>query len=274
MKNLITILLLVILLPVIAIAQDFEVDGICYNIDQYDYYLSGAIVTYNLNNSYSGDVIIPSTVIYNGKTYTVNGIGKKAFYGCGGLTSVTIPSSVKSIGEYAFGACASLNTLNFNAVYCEDLSYNVYNVENTSSYYGSNITTINIGENVQRIPAGLAYHLMKLKSITIPSSVTSIGNSAFCCCGLTSITIPSSVTSIGNSTFQHCTGLVSVVMGNSVTSIGNSAFMDCDYMTNVIISDSVTSIGDCAFYGCNSLTSITIPKCITSFGKYVFSGCI
>ena len=113
-----------------------------------------------------------------------------------------------------------------------------------------------------------------LTSVTIPNSVTSIGNSAFYyCSNLTSVTIPSSVTSIGGYAFQRCSSLTSVTIGNSVTTIGYSAFSDCSSLTSVTIPNSVTSIGYGTFYGCSSLTSVTIPNSVTSIGDYAFYGC-
>ena len=91
-------------------------------------------------------------------------------------------------------------------------------------------------------------------NLTIPDSVTSIGNCAFGYCeSLTSVTIPDSVTSIGSCAFKNCTGLTSVTIGNSVTSIGNYAFYNCTGLTNITIPNSVTSIGYDAFYNCNNL---------------------
>ena len=113
-----------------------------------------------------------------------------------------------------------------------------------------------------------------LTSVTIPNSVTSIGDYAFSgCSGLTSVTIPNSVTSIGGYTFSGCSGLTSVTIPNSVTSIGYEAFRGCSGLTSVIIPNSVTSIGDGAFEGCSGLTSVIIPNSVTSIGKYAFYGC-
>jgi hypothetical protein len=113
-----------------------------------------------------------------------------------------------------------------------------------------------------------------LISVTIPNSVTSIGEFAFYkCSGLTSITIPNSVTSIGNYAFRYCSGLTSVTIPNSVTSIGQSAFYGCSGLTSITIPNSVTSIGGGAFSGCSGLTSVTIPNSVTSIGNYAFSSC-
>ena len=146
--------------------------------------------------------------------------------------------------------------------------------------------------------------------ITIPDSVTSIGDGAFLSCysladitvdagnlnyssvdGVlfnklqtlliqypagrsdNSYTIPESVTSIGDYAFESCTSLTSVTIGNSVTSIGGQAFYFCTNLTSITIPDSVTSIGGFAFASCTSLTSVTIPDSVTSIGDDAFISC-
>ena len=90
---------------------------------------------------------------------------------------------------------------------------------------------------------------------------------------MTSVTIPNSVTSIGNYVFCDCWDLTSVTIGNSVTSIGNYAFYYCWDLTSITIPNSVTSIGNYAFYNCSDLTSITIPESVTSIGNSAFNEC-
>ena len=114
----------------------------------------------------------------------------------------------------------------------------------------------------------------ELTSITIPNSVTGIGDYTFSgCSSLTSITIPNSVTSIGYKAFDGCSSLTSVTIPNSITSIGDYTFSGCSSLTSVTIPNSITSIGDYTFSGCSSLTSITIPNSVTSIGRYAFYGC-
>ena len=130
------------------------------------------------------------------------------------------------------------------------------------------------GLPVKKIAAYAFKGYTSLTSITIPDSVTSIGNGAFSdCSSLTSVKIGNGVTDISSWTFYNCSNLTSVTLGNSVTSIGDSAFEDCASLTCITIPDSVTSIGDSAFEDCKSLTCITIPDSVTSIGEMAFWEC-
>ena len=191
-------------------AYGFEVDGIYYNI------LSGTTnveVTYrNSNyNSYSGSVIIPSSVVrYSGKTYSVTSIGSNAFYKCSGLTSVAIPSSVTSIGSNAFSYCSGLTSVAIpssvtsigSLAFSDCPSLTSISVDAANTVYDSrNNCNAIIKKSNNQLIAGC-------KNSVIPSSVTSIGSSAFSgCSGLTSVKIPEGVTSIGSEAFWGCSGL-------------------------------------------------------------------
>ena len=272
MKKIITFVLclaiVMALLPVVPItvgAADAS-DMVTYKIYERKAYVSGC------DTSATGSVVIKSE--YQG--YPVTEICDYAFYGCTGLTSITIPDGVTSIGEGAFNDCAA-------------------------------ITNISIPNNVANIGTRAFFGCNSLKSITIPDSVTSIGGYAFSrCSDLTNITIPESVTSIGKSAFSGCSGLESIYVGTentkyhssgnclieneskkliagcknsaipndgSVTSIGDYAFSGCSGLTNITIPGSVTSIGMYAFAWCSGLASITIPDSVTSIWNSAFIGC-
>ena len=204
-----------------------NINGIHYELDSLS---QTASVAGNFDSD-SGVIAIPSSILYGGISYNVTSIGEYAFDGCTGLTSITIPDSVTSIGDGAFQDTSWYDNQPDGVVYINNVLY---------KYKGT-------------MPSNT--------SITIPEGVTSIGESAFSgCTGLTSITIPDSVTSIGEYVFSGCKGLTSITIPNSVTSIGRSAFDGCTGLTSIIIPNSVTSIGYDAFHGCTHLSIIRIPK--------------
>jgi formylglycine-generating enzyme required for sulfatase activity len=109
--------------------------------------------------------------------------------------------------------------------------------------------------------------------VTIPNSVTSIGNNAFFGSGLTRVTIPNGVTSIENNTFSNCTSFTGITIGDSVTSIGEQAFSGCTNLVSIAIPDNVTSIGNGAFSGCTKLAGVTIGSGVTKIGYGAFQNC-
>ena len=114
----------------------------------------------------------------------------------------------------------------------------------------------------------------QLRSVTLPNSITTIGEAAFSnCTSLVKINIPANVTCINTNVFANCSSLASIDIPNSVTSIGYSAFGSCSSLTNINIPDSVTSIDTEAFSGCSSLTSIVLPDSVTTVGEDVFRAC-
>jgi len=192
-------------------------------------------------------------------------IGNNAFQYCSDITSVTIPNSVKSIGNNAFQGCHMTSVTIPNSV----TSIGVDAFSNCSG-----LTSVTIGNSVTSIGVRAFSTCTSLTSVTIPNSVTSIGGYAFGgCTGLTSVTIGNSVTSIVGQVFQGCTGLTSVTIGNSVTSIGDRAFQNCTSLTSVTIPNSVTNIESEAFSNCSGLTSVTIGNSVTSIGNTAFINC-
>ena len=208
-----------------------SIDGVLFNKSQTE------LILYPRRKQ--GTYTIPNSVTY---------IGRYAFSGCSGLTSVTIPNSVTSIGSYAFSGCSGL-------------------------------TSVTIPNSVTSIGSSAFSNCSGLTSVTIPNSVTSIGDYAFSrCSGLTSVTINSNV--IMSKGYSHQSNMSHIfgsqvknyTIGDGVTSIGKDAFYDCSSLTSVTIGNSVTSIGEKAFDDCTGLTSVTIGNAVTSIG-YAFNGC-
>jgi hypothetical protein len=180
---------------------------------------------------------------------SVTSIGRWAFSGCTGLTSVTIPNSVTSIGPSAFSGCTGLTSVT--------IPNSVTSIGPDAFSGCTGLISVSIGNSVTSIEGGTFYGCTALTSVSIPNSVTEIGYQAFSgCTGLTSVTIPNSVTEIEGYAFSGCTGLTSVTIPNSVTSIGGGTFSGCTGLTSVTIPNSVTSIAGYAFSGCTGLTSV------------------
>ena len=300
---------LLVFLPMMASAENVEIKGICYNVI---IKAKKAEVVRRQSSRYSGNVVIPKSITYDGVTCKVTTISDNAFSSCDELTSVTIPSSVTDIGKHAFSGCEKLTSVTIpnsvtsmggSAFYnCSGLTSvtigsGLTMIENSAFNGCTSLTTVTIANGVSainnyafencvkltsvKLPNSLLgigqdvfYNCRSLKSITIPNSVTFIGDEAFSeCIGLTSVTIGNSVTYIGDNAFEKCTSLKSVTIPNSVTYLGSMLFTECSSLTSATIGNNVTEIGYGIFYYCTSLKSVIIPNSVTALGEGAFYGC-
>jgi hypothetical protein len=235
-----------------------------------------------------GNLVLPTNVSINNTTYSVTQIGKRAFYECTSISSVSIPNSVTSVEHESFFGCSGIDAINIpNTVSSFERSalegtgwYNnqsdgvLYLNDWCLGYKGDKpIGQISILNGTKHLAGRAFEYCDSLILISMPDSMTSIGQSAFRGSGLSSIFIPESVFIIGDYAFSMCYDLVSVNIPNSVTSIGDYTFWECNSLSSITIPNTVTSIGRAAFHNCNSLTALTIPSSVVSIFKNPFYGC-
>ncbi len=242
----------------------------------------------------SGNLEIPSSVTYNGQTYSVRRIGKFAFTSCSGITSVSFPSSIEYIDTAAFEYCSGLTSL--------VIPDSVTIIRKDAFLQCNNVSSLTLGNMVSTIGDYAFEACTGLTTVNIPASVTSIGLGVFANCRLSSIVvasgnpqydsrnncnaiiqtnwnkliqacdstiIPDSIFSIGDYAF-YLVRPNSIIIPNSVTYIGDHAFDGSSVLTSVVIPASVVSIGQFAFSNCSSLTSVTIGSGVTSIGYKAF----
>ncbi|MBP1629589.1 MAG: cell surface protein [Bacteroidetes bacterium] len=276
MKKLLLLVLVLFSFGFGAKAHDFAVmnsDGklIYYNICSTTSPYS-AMVTYKGNGpldytgEYSGVINIPSTVVFNSITYSVDSINSSCFDYSPTLTSVIIPNSVKSIGRSAFNACHSLTSVT--------LPNGITSIKDNTFAWCKSLSSIIIPNTVTSIGMSAFYGDSSLASITLSSSLTKIESYAFnTCSSLSSIIIPNSVTKIGSSVFENCTSLSSITLPNSLDSIPDYTFRQCSALSSIVIPNSVTYIGGWSFINCSNLSTITLPANISTIYNYTFYGC-
>ena len=307
------LVLAMMLLPLYALADAVEIDGIYYNLIEKT---KQAEVTSN-PNMYTGDVTIPEQVTFDEVNYEVNRIGNSAFANCKKLAKISIPKSVTIIGENAFLQCSGLGSVHISdlTVWCNiKFATGTSNPLNNAHHLYLNdveIKDLIIPDVITSINDYTFTGCSGLSSVTIHKGVKSISEYSFSgCSGLQSVyisdlaawcninfaiplsnplnyahhlylkdveikelIIPDEITSISNYAFYGCSGLSSVSIPNSVTSIGSGVFYECSGLTSVTFPNSITTIGSSAFRNCSSLTSVTIPNSVTFIGGCAFEGC-
>ena len=164
MKRKLLLTLLISIMSLSASAYHFMVDGIAYDITSDSEsvsvtYTTSAYPTASKHSSYSGNIVIPSKVTYSGKTYTVKVIDFDAFCWCDGLTSVTIPNSVTSIGDYAFSKCSGLSKVNIESIeswcsinFSSITSHPFFSSENGHLFMnGTEVTSLTIPQSISKL---------------------------------------------------------------------------------------------------------------------------
>ena len=211
-----------------------------------------------------GDLVIPESVEYEGKTYRVTTIGGYAFAECPELTSVTIPNSIDTIRYGAFRLNSQLRSIVIpnSVVYIGD-----------NAFYGcQNLESVTLSENLSFLSEGLFYG-SGLRRIDIPKKVKEIKQSAFSGSKLLSVNIPDNVVSIGSGAFSSCNELSQVSLGNGVKRIGSWAFSGCSVLSSIVIPNSVLTVGNKIFENCTNLSSVTVGCNVYILGEQPFLYC-
>lgn len=241
----------------------------------------GAAWTVTDIGTFTGEsLIIPST--YQGKPVT--GIGREAFSGCDGITSVTIPASVKEIDDCAFDGCTSVAKVFYKgqatewyAIAFGDAAANPLSAGASLVISGATVTNLVVPGTVTGIGCGQFAGCSTIEEVNMGTNVTAIGNEAFGGCkNLWRVTLSGSplLAEIDDYAFSDCEALQKITLPNSVTSIGRYVFQNCESLTQATLGTGITAIPTGAFKGCMSLTTVTISGKITSIGSNAFAGCI
>ena len=224
--------------------------------DQY-----ASIITYDGTDP---QLVIPETL----QDVPVTEIGYRAFLENAVITGVTLPSTLKKIGDRAFM---------FTNVGDIDLPAGLEIIEEGAFAQMPNLTAINIPGGVKELPYMVFYNDVNLASVTLNEGLEKIGSDVFSSCsGLKSLILPDTVKELGENTFQNCTSLASINFPAGLTYIPYACF-DNAGLTTLTIPENIVSIGGGAFGRCAKLTSVTLPASLTAlgeqFGAGVFNGC-
>lgn len=266
--------------------QKINVNGVYYAL-----YEEEAVVIPPDEGYYTGDLLIPQTVTYDSKTYTVKitDFPENIWDYCQDLTSLTvyphiselkngyldmlqsphlktvILHNVTHVNDFAFWLCSALETLKLGAV--ETIGERAFSG-------CSNLTTLELGNNLETIEQWAFENCSSLKELIIPDKVSSIGRYAFSGCeSLNTLQLGNNLESIGSYAFIGCQSLTKLVIPDNVKSIGENAFVLCSNLTTLELGNNIETIGESTFSSCSTLKELIIPDKVKSIGRSAFSGC-
>ncbi len=205
-------------------------------------------------------------LVFDGEVTTIGVVNTNASPSWSSATSIILPSTIKTIGDYAFFNCYSLRNI--------ELPDTVTEIGASAFRYCHGLYEIKIPNGVTSIKDYTFNYCSSLRSVQLPETLTSIGKHAFYgCSALKSMELPNGINEIPEETFRGCTALETITVPNSVKVIGAYAFYECAALREFIIPEGVTTISSGLFHGCSSLSSVTIPSSITEFENQAFDGC-
>lgn len=197
---------------------------------------------------------------------TIKVIGDSAFSNCYTIQQVIIPESVERIESHAFYGCEQLQ----NIMIPDSVLY----IGESAFEHCSSLQNVKLSSSLSVIKDCAFRGCSSITVTTIPNTVTQLGNSVFeRCKSLKTIVLSNKIKIIGEHTFQECWDLQQITIPNSITEIGPSAFKECKSLKELYLPDSITTIGCCAFENCFFLEQITIPDSVTMIGSHAFKYC-
>lgn len=256
------LLLLILALITTHLSATVEVDNIYYDIN-YERRTATVVGATSITA-----LDIPSEIsVMNGNElqhFSVTAIGGDAFRSSS-ITSVNIPGSVTSIGSHAFWACRGLTTVTIPG--------SVTTIGQGIFEDCTGLVSIYIGGGITQIPNQFCSGCTSLSHVSLPTSVKTIGSSAFNRTALTSIDLPDGVTFIDSSAFRDCSNLQRANLGTSLKTIEEKAFCNCTALTNVNFGGNLETIGYMAFHNCTHLQLATLPMSVKTIGDAAFGQC-
>ena len=253
--------------------SDYKVDGIYYSQTSE----TTVAVTYHNKqfNSYSGDVVIPAAISFNGVSFRVTAITDNAFRECTQLTSVQIPESVTSIGSRAFDHAGITCMVIPNSV--TTMGYSCFDS-------CSKLARVEIGNGIKTISPAAFMKCTALENLVLPPSITSIGENAFSGSGLKSLTLPASVVRINDNAFVNCNKLDTVHIDNLAAwckiiftniksnplTVAHRLFIDGQPLTDITLPEDITAVKSFAFCGLVVGRLAINASSLTSIGNYAF----
>ena len=257
------------------------IDGLSYSLGTDEAMID------NNNGHWEGELIIPSEVTYEGKTYTVTSIAWLAFDHCTTITKVTIPKTVTKIWHYSgfdvsknpFRGCENLESINVvedNPAMCS-IDGVLFNKDRTKLYAypgGAKLEKYVVPETVAGIEMDAFSGNKYIKTIEVTNNSATLSGGVFASCSnLEQVILPESLTYISAFMFQNCTNLKSITIPSGVKGMGEQVFFGCSSLTSVTLPEGIQELGSLTFMGCSSLQSVVLPKTLPEIVHGMFSGC-
>ncbi|MCD8157713.1 MAG: leucine-rich repeat domain-containing protein [Clostridiales bacterium] len=270
-----------------------DLDTTTFTSGDYTYTVTDGTVIISKYNGSDSSVTLPTSVSYDGTTYRIRTVGSSAFEGNTSLKSVVIPDGITTLGNCVFKNCTSLSSVTINGDLA-DCSSNSTNINTYSSSYYSNISAfynaganadsfkVTFGEGVTYVPAyffatgaskadGCYAHIT---DIVLSSTVTEIGNYAFCCCyDMTTLDMSTGLTTIDSYAFYYCTSLKNLGWCSNLATVGSYAFAYDTSLETIEFPSKLKYINNNAFESCTNLETVVMPSSMTTLGNSAFKNC-